>query len=152
MVVEQTGIFKRLDSLRGDRSKRNQNKYCQFHKDIGHTTEECITLKDEIEKIIRLGYLQDYINDRRTRPQNDRPEAEPPREIRTILDLILPGKCMGSKTVTFERRRRGHSPMSTTWISSLQNNSRGRTMTSLLEKVMHTLSTTPIVTPWSSQR
>ena len=39
------------------------------HKDIGHTTEECITLKDEIEKLIRCGYLQDYVNDRRTMPQ-----------------------------------------------------------------------------------
>ena len=49
MAAEQTGVFKRPDLLRGDRSKRNQNKYCRCHKDIGHTIEECITLKDEIE-------------------------------------------------------------------------------------------------------
>ena len=85
MVAEQTGVFKRPDLLRGDRSKRNQNKYCRYHKDVGHTTEECIMLKDEIEKLIRRGYLQDYINGRRPRPQNEVPEAEPPHEIRTIF-------------------------------------------------------------------
>ena len=42
-------------------------------------------LKDEIEKFIRRGYLQDYINGRRPRPQNDAPEAEPPHQIRTIF-------------------------------------------------------------------
>ena len=47
--------------MRGDRSKRNQNKYCRYHQDIGHTTEECIALKDEIEKLIQEGYLQNYV-------------------------------------------------------------------------------------------
>ena len=74
-------MFKRPDLQRGDHFKMNQNKYCRFHKDIGHTMEECITLKDEIEKLIRCGYLQDYVNDRRTRSLNDQPEAESPREI-----------------------------------------------------------------------
>ena len=42
-------------------------------------------LKDEIEKLIHRGYLQDYINARRPRPQNEAPEAEPPHKIRTIF-------------------------------------------------------------------
>ena len=57
MTIEHIGVFKRPDPLHGDLSKRKQNKYCRFHKDIGHTTEECITLKDEIEQLIRRGYL-----------------------------------------------------------------------------------------------
>ena len=57
MTTEQTGVIKQPDPLCGDYSKRNQNKYCRYHKDIGHTTEECITLNDEIEKIIRRGCL-----------------------------------------------------------------------------------------------
>ena len=57
LVAEQIGVFKQPDPLRGDCSKRNQNKYCRFHKDIGHTTEECITLKNEIKKLIHRGYL-----------------------------------------------------------------------------------------------
>ena len=57
MTAKQTEVFKRPNPLHGDRSKRNQNKYCRYHKDVGHATEECITLKDEIEKLIRRGYL-----------------------------------------------------------------------------------------------
>ena len=71
--------------LRGNPSKWNQNKCCWFHKYISHTTEECITLKNEIEKLIHRGYLQYYVNDRRTKPQNDRPEAKPPYEIQTTF-------------------------------------------------------------------
>ena len=71
LATEQSRVFKWPDPLCGDRSKRNQNKFCQFHRDIGHTIEECITLKDEIEKPIRHGYLQDYVNDRRVRLQNN---------------------------------------------------------------------------------
>ena len=85
MEAEQTEVFKRPDPLHGDRLKRNQNKYCRYHKDVGHTIEECIMLKDEIEKLIRHWYLQDYINGRMPKPQNDAPEAEPPHEIWTIF-------------------------------------------------------------------
>ena len=81
MAAEQTGVFKRPRPLRRDHSKRNQKKYFQYHKDVGHTIEECIILKDEIEKLIRSGYLQDYINSRRARPQNEAPKAEPLHDI-----------------------------------------------------------------------
>ena len=68
MAVEQTGIFKWPDLLRGARSKRNQNKYCRYHKDVSHITKECIMLKEEIEKLNCREYLQDYVNGRRARP------------------------------------------------------------------------------------
>ena len=51
-------------------------------------------LKDEIEKLIRRGYLQDYINARKARPQNETPEAEPPYEIQKIFD----GPCFADET------------------------------------------------------
>ena len=57
LAIEHTGIYKRPDSIWGDRSKMNQNKYYQYHKDVGHTTEEYVMLKDEIEKLIREWYL-----------------------------------------------------------------------------------------------
>ena len=79
-------MFERPDPLHGDHSKRNQKKYYRYHKDVGHTIEECITLKDEIKKLIRRGYLKDYINGRRARPQNDAPEEEPPYKIWMIFN------------------------------------------------------------------
>ncbi|XP_050246513.1 uncharacterized protein LOC126694328 [Quercus robur] len=40
---------------------RDKNKYCRFHKDHGHNTEECRDLKERIEELIRKGKLQKYV-------------------------------------------------------------------------------------------
>ena len=67
----------------GDHSKRNQ--YCQYHRDVSHTMEDCIVLKDEIEKLIREGYLLDYVRNGGARSQNDQNEVGPSCKIRTIF-------------------------------------------------------------------
>ena len=47
-----------LHSAPGLRDKR---KYCRFHKDHRHYTEDCRDLKEQIEEIIRNGKLQQYV-------------------------------------------------------------------------------------------
>ncbi|KAK4384718.1 hypothetical protein Sango_3032900 [Sesamum angolense] len=42
-------------------AKKNSKFYCQFHKKKGHDTEDCFQLKGEIEKLIRQGYLKEFI-------------------------------------------------------------------------------------------
>ncbi|GAA0159121.1 hypothetical protein LIER_15976 [Lithospermum erythrorhizon] len=51
--------------------------YCEYHKDHGHDTDECYELKAEIQKLIKRGYLKEYV-DARARPQ-PRPKS-PPKE------------------------------------------------------------------------
>ena len=98
LASEQTCVFKRLDLLRGDRSKRNQSKYYQYHKDVSHATKECVMLKDEIKNLIRNGYLQDYVSDRKAKPRNDQNEVKPSREIRTIFGrLHFAGETRGAQ-------------------------------------------------------
>ncbi|XP_062100537.1 uncharacterized protein LOC133806454 [Humulus lupulus] len=53
--------LKKPPPMRHDRSKRDPIKYCQYHKDIGHTTAECTHLKIEIEELIRRGHLGRYV-------------------------------------------------------------------------------------------
>lgn len=43
--------------LREKLDLRDKKNYCHFHRDHGHDTEKCIMLKDEIETLIRRGYL-----------------------------------------------------------------------------------------------
>lgn len=50
--------------LKSDPAKRNQNKYCRFHGESGHTTVECFDLKDEIERLISKRRLNEYRADR----------------------------------------------------------------------------------------
>ena len=40
---------------------RDKNKYCRFHKDHGHYTEDCQDLKEQIKELIWKGKLQKYV-------------------------------------------------------------------------------------------
>ena len=46
-----------------DPSKRNQNLYCTYHKDRGHTTEQCRVLKDHLEQLAKSRYLKEFVMD-----------------------------------------------------------------------------------------
>ena len=40
---------------------RDKNKYCRFHKNHGHNTEDCRDLKEQVEELIQKGRLQKYV-------------------------------------------------------------------------------------------
>ncbi|XP_026420327.1 uncharacterized protein LOC113316340 [Papaver somniferum] len=43
------------------RDKRDKSKYCKFHKDHGHKTENCRALQIEVQRMIDAGKLQEYV-------------------------------------------------------------------------------------------
>ncbi|XP_065620943.1 uncharacterized protein LOC136063875 [Quercus suber] len=47
--------------LHSSPSVRDRSKYCRFHKDHDHYTEDCRDLKEQIEELIRKGKLQKFI-------------------------------------------------------------------------------------------
>ena len=47
--------------MRSDPAKRDNTRYCEFHRDYGHRTDDCIQLRKEIEYLIRCGYLRRFI-------------------------------------------------------------------------------------------
>ena len=49
----------------GDLSRRNQNLYGTYHRDKGHTTEQCRVLKDHLEQLVKAGYLKEFMVDPR---------------------------------------------------------------------------------------
>ncbi|GAV83175.1 hypothetical protein CFOL_v3_26625, partial [Cephalotus follicularis] len=55
-------------------------KYCRYHRDEGHDTEECRQLKNQIEDLIRKGYMRKYVD--RDAPQGRREQRreEAPRQ------------------------------------------------------------------------
>ena len=38
--------------------KRNQGLYCQYHQEYGHTIEDCRTLHEYLEKLVKIGKLR----------------------------------------------------------------------------------------------
>ncbi|XP_024018771.1 uncharacterized protein LOC112090818 [Morus notabilis] len=67
--VGRENLLRRPEPMRTDPSRRNQKKFCRFHGDVGHHTNDCADLKDEIERVIREGKLQEFKAERR--PRND---------------------------------------------------------------------------------
>ncbi|GMN54122.1 hypothetical protein TIFTF001_023251 [Ficus carica] len=59
--VSGRGLLRDPPPIRTNRSRRNQNKYCHFHKDVGHDTKDCIQLRDQIELLIREGHLREFV-------------------------------------------------------------------------------------------
>ena len=40
---------------------RDKSEYCRFHQDLGHHTDECRHLKDQVETLICQGKLQKFV-------------------------------------------------------------------------------------------
>ena len=43
-----------------------RSKKCRYHKNTGHSTEECQELKDKIEELIQAGHLRRFMRGSRT--------------------------------------------------------------------------------------
>ncbi|KAL5539722.1 hypothetical protein UlMin_043851 [Ulmus minor] len=89
---EHRGIFNYPPGIRTPANKRDNTKYYRFHRDTGHTTEECRVLKDEVERLIQRGQLREYVRGANQQPrQPAQPVARPqPQdnhdlEVRTIM-------------------------------------------------------------------
>ncbi|GAV70523.1 hypothetical protein CFOL_v3_14021, partial [Cephalotus follicularis] len=68
------------EKLRTPAENKNVEKYCRYHRDHGHDTEECRQLKNQIEDLIRKGHLRKYVD--RDAPQGRREQGreEAPRQ------------------------------------------------------------------------
>ena len=61
MQIKDDPSLKWQEKMKGDPNKRNQNKYCRFHRDHEHDTDECFDLKQQIENLIRQGKLRNFL-------------------------------------------------------------------------------------------
>ncbi|GKV40237.1 hypothetical protein SLEP1_g47906 [Rubroshorea leprosula] len=63
--------LRRPDPMRTAATTRDHTRYCDFHQDHGHTTEQCNSLRSELESLAQKGMLNEYIQ-----------RAEQPRFVR----------------------------------------------------------------------
>ena len=67
--------------MKSDPSTRDNTKYCEFHRDYGHRTDDCIQLKREIKLLIRREYLRRFVSSKsqpQNQAQNQAPAQQPP--------------------------------------------------------------------------
>ncbi|GFZ16906.1 hypothetical protein Acr_26g0001760 [Actinidia rufa] len=69
--IKHEEFVKWPEKIKTDPRKRNRSKYCEFHRDHGHNTEDCFQLKEQIADLIKRGYLRKYVADH---PPSNSPE------------------------------------------------------------------------------
>jgi hypothetical protein len=78
MAIENDPAFRRPKPLPGVPPARLADKYCAFHDCFGHLTDQCISLRQLIEKFIENGKLVRFLVGEKN--QQDRARASRPRE------------------------------------------------------------------------
>ncbi|XP_013651159.2 uncharacterized protein LOC106355825 [Brassica napus] len=74
-------------------SFRNPGLWCDFHRDHGHKTEDCIALRIEVNELLQKGHLREFLSEKAKNHLNKEVPAKsagaipasPPRQDRVIL-------------------------------------------------------------------
>nr|GEX12875.1 reverse transcriptase domain-containing protein [Tanacetum cinerariifolium] len=83
--------------------KRRSNKFYDFHNDKGHSTDECIHLKKQIEELVRAGKLSHLIKEiKQGRDQSKVGKKEAPAKEKSMAIY------MGERRFACYRSRGGH--------------------------------------------
>ncbi|GJX68727.1 reverse transcriptase domain-containing protein [Tanacetum coccineum] len=81
--------------------KRCSNKFCEFHNDKGHITNECMQLKKQIEELVKASKLSHFIKEirqDRDKQKGGKKEA-PAKEKVTAIYMIQPWQRMTRQKV-----------------------------------------------------
>ena len=61
--IKNEPYFRWPNKMGGDPTHRNQNLYCTYHRDKGHTTKQCWVLKDHLGQLVKARYLKEFMVD-----------------------------------------------------------------------------------------
>ncbi|GJV30414.1 reverse transcriptase domain-containing protein [Tanacetum coccineum] len=73
MALEK-GKFKTPPLMTTLVKKQNNNKFCDFHEEVGHNTDECMYLKRQIEELLKNEKLSHVIKELKQNSGNDQPK------------------------------------------------------------------------------
>ena len=76
--------------------------YCTYHRDKGHTTEQCRVLKDHLGQLVKAGHLKEFVLDSgdRVAGQDTRQRGDlfpPPVGVIEVIHVTSEGLIVGRK-------------------------------------------------------
>ncbi|XP_065622799.1 uncharacterized protein LOC136064685 [Quercus suber] len=60
--IKNESFFRWLSKMVGNPERRNHNLYCQYHQDHRYTTEDCRSLWDHLDQVVREGRLRHLLH------------------------------------------------------------------------------------------
>ncbi|XP_071714712.1 uncharacterized protein [Rutidosis leptorrhynchoides] len=108
LAIEKAAqAFKTPPKLNSKGKMRDTSKFCDFHNDFGHETDDCIQLRQAIEEAVRSGKLTHLVNGIRNPKalkQEPRTEEKKPNMDNAILTVA---ECFAvKKPGTYKRERK----------------------------------------------
>ena len=61
--IKTQPFFKWPQPMRSDPSSWDESKFCPYHKQNGHRTEDCKTFKAHLETLVKDGHLRDHVKE-----------------------------------------------------------------------------------------
>ncbi|GJY25944.1 reverse transcriptase domain-containing protein [Tanacetum coccineum] len=107
ILTTEAGKFKPPPPMVTPVEKRSSNKFCDFHNDKGHSTDECMQLKKQIKELVRAGKLSHLIKEikqGREQPKVGKKEV-PAKDKSMAIYMIQPWHSVTRQKITqsFER-------------------------------------------------
>ncbi|RWV78063.1 hypothetical protein GW17_00061028 [Ensete ventricosum] len=84
--------------MKSHSERRDKRRYCRFHREYSHDTEEYHDLQYQIEDLIRREHLRRYVRDQSSLPDSRPPRDSSPRPkgpIEKQIDVIFGGLASG---------------------------------------------------------
>ena len=101
MQIKDDHSLKWPEKMKADTNKRNRNKYCRFHRNHGHDTNECFDLKQQIENLIKQWKLRNFLGrdykDEKLKAKVEESSRPPLEEIRMIIGGSSTGQSSRSR-------------------------------------------------------
>ena len=96
--------------MKGNPARRNENLYCQYHQDLGHTTEDCRNLWDHLDQLVHEGKLKKLLDHSsgqggktKLEPQKDDSSRPPLRTINVIFAVLRRTSSCHSRVMSVAR-------------------------------------------------
>ncbi|GJV23647.1 reverse transcriptase domain-containing protein [Tanacetum coccineum] len=89
------GKFKPPPPMTTPVEKRNASKFCEFHREVGHTTDECMHLKKKIEEMLKARKLSHLIKELKQNNRKDQTKTTKKGETSEkdkLLAILMDGK------------------------------------------------------------
>ena len=86
--IKNESFLKWPNKMADDPMRRNQNLYCQYHQELGHTTKDCRNLRNHLDQLVREGKLRHLLHHSSGQPGQANLEPRRNTSLRPPIGMI----------------------------------------------------------------